>query len=313
MPRQTKKSGLFGKLGKRGREAFDSHKADTTSYGAGGDLPPGIEGGIAQLVDCRFDVYKKGEGLKGEYFFYAAGIVKSPKDHNGVRIEGLRTSIMEPVCDTPGRKREGVDDHIDWILNEFRKLGVDTGDASYDQLEDLAEAIKQTQPHFRFRTWQGQVTDQYPNPRVNHEWRGLCEHAEDDGADDVVDDTEEDDADEDDAGGVDLADLAAKADDGDENAQIELGKLAEEAGIDAEEIETWAEVADAISNPADDDDEDAEPPAKGKVCYYKPPRARKSVECETTAVFANKETCNLKSLDDGKIFKAVPWGKLLEE
>jgi len=106
MPAKVSKSPLMAKLGNKLAESFDKHKDDETRYGGGSDLPKGIEGGIAQLVDCKFDTYKTGDN-KGEFFFYAAGIVKAPKEVGGVPIVGLRTQIgPEPLCDTPDRSRK---------------------------------------------------------------------------------------------------------------------------------------------------------------------------------------------------------------
>ena len=43
---------------------------------------------------------------------------------------------------------------------------------------------------------------------------------------------------------------------------------------------------------------------------FRPKGARKDVEVEVTAVFAGKQTCNLKRLDDGKVYKGIPWDRL---
>jgi len=325
---KTKKSSLTAKLGSAGRKGFDKHKGDTTSFDTGGNLPAGIEGGIAQLVDCRFSVFKKGDN-KGEYFFRAEGIVKSPVEFNGVRIEGLRTAIQEPLHATPSRSRVDVGEHFEWILNEMRKLGLDTSDVDYSNLEEVAKALKQSQPHFRFRTWIGDKTDAYPNPRTNHVWGGQCEYEEDGEPDDVIDETEEEEEEEvegeseevviDEADLDALAEAADLADEDGEEAE-KLAELAKAAGVDHEAIDSWTGVAAAIKEAADDntedDDDDEEEetvPEKAEIYFYKPPKKRKPVECEVTAVFAGKKTVSLKNLDDGKSYKAVPWDKLETE
>lgn len=182
MAKQTAQSSLLAKLGDRGRRAFDKHKGDETVFSGAGDLPAGIEGGIARLVDCKFDVYKKGD-TEGELYFYAAGVVVSPRVHGDVRIEGLRTSIMEPLCETSGRSRETVEDHMTWILNELRKLGVETDGVEYSDLEAIVAALKEQQPYFRFRTWKGQkqTTGKYAGqePRTQHTWNGVCDYEDD--------------------------------------------------------------------------------------------------------------------------------------
>jgi hypothetical protein len=321
MAKKVRKGTLASKLGAAGEKAVSSHRTDETVFDTGGDLPAGIEGGIAQLTECKFDTFKKGDNT-GEYFFFASGAVKEPKRHDGVPIEGLHTRIgPEPLCDTPNRQsRPDVDAHVDWVMNEMRKLGVDTSELDIDSLEEAAAAIKEEQPHFRFRTWKGDATEQYPNPRVNHVWSGACEYEEgDEETDDVVDETEE----EDEAPEEDLTALGKAADGDDEAAQTALSEKAEEAGIDPDDYDTWTEVAEAIEGAPEDEEEEEEEeeddtpssfePEKEEVYLYKPPRARKAIECEVMAVFPRKRTCNLKSLDDGKSFKNVPWEKLEED
>jgi hypothetical protein len=392
MPSKKSKSSLSAKLGSEGRSAYEAHKGDETRLtGGGGDLPPGIDSGIAQLVDCKFDLYKTGDNV-GEFFFYAAGIVKQPKKVKDIPVEGLRTNIMETMCVTEGRKRESIEDHLDWVLNEFRKLGVDTTESSFDDLEDVAASLKEAQPHFRFRTWQGEPTKEYPNPRVNHDWRGVCEYEEDDSAaEDAVEDStdgaedesdldtlavaadggdqeaqnkimeaaeavevdsggydtwaavveaigeagsakpapkkkskpapkkaepEEEEEEEKDDSDISLQDLGGMADDdGDEDAMEKLAQAAAEAELDPNDYPSWAELADALveARIAGEEEEEEEEwkPEKMDVCFYKTnPKAKKSTECEVTAVFEAKKLVNLKSLDDDKVFKAVPWSAL---
>lgn len=209
MAKQMTKSALTAKLGAAGRKAFDSHKSDETRLSAGGNLPAGIENGIAQLVMCKFGTYEQGD-IKGEPYFMASAVVKLPTEVNGVPVQGLRTQIgPEPLCDTPTRSRKTVDEHIDWVLNEFRKLGVDTKELSFDDWEATAAALQEEQPHIRFRTWSGgrqdikQVNGKWvlvdekgvqkagpykseaaakaanpyagQEPRVQHQWGGICE------------------------------------------------------------------------------------------------------------------------------------------
>lgn len=156
MPGVKAKSGLSGRLGGKLHESVTTHREDETVYGGGGGLPGGIENGIAQIVECKFGIYEKGD-YKGEYFFYAAATVLQPKTHrvknDDVPIFGLRTQIgPEPICDTPGKTRQTLDDHVAWVLNEYRKLGIDTTQLGADDIEPTAEAIKQAGPFTRFRT-----------------------------------------------------------------------------------------------------------------------------------------------------------------
>jgi hypothetical protein len=185
MPVKRTTSGLFGKLGAKLATAVEAHREDEIVLAGGIDLPAGIDFGIAQLVDCKFSVYKEGDN-KGEYFFYAAGVVMSPEeitDGNGsmIPIKGLRTQIgPEPICDTPKAmgKKKTLDDHVKYVTDELRKLGAEGAELSGENLEATANALKETKPFFRFRTWKGEKTDAFPNPRVNHDWRGVCEYTD---------------------------------------------------------------------------------------------------------------------------------------
>lgn len=151
MPKQTAKSGLAAKLGDKGRKAFDAHKADEVKFSGGGDLPAGVTG-VAKIVKCGFGQYKEGKH-KGEYFYMASAVVVEPKEY-----KGMRTSIgPEPMCETPERTgktaRKSVEDHMAFVINEFKKLGIETDDLSYEDFEPTAATIQDAGIHTRFRTY----------------------------------------------------------------------------------------------------------------------------------------------------------------
>lgn len=185
--KQGNVGGLLKKYGNRLKQAHEEHKNDETEIGGFSNLPPGIDDGVAQLEDCEFQVIKEGKKNAGEYQFYASGIVLEPEVHEyedppkskrmkRVKTKGLRTFIVEPLCDTPDKtSRKTVEDHLAWIYNEIRKLGYDTANMEVDDLEAAVEALRESKPLFRFRTWRGEPTEQYPNPLTNHQWRGLVE------------------------------------------------------------------------------------------------------------------------------------------
>lgn len=306
MPAQVTKSVLSGAIGSAVAKAVNKHKGDEVKYDTGGGLPDGIENGVARLTECKFGVYDKGD-MKGKPYFMAAGIVVEPKVHNGVKVEGRRTSIIEPVCDTPTRGRKTVEEHVAWILNEMKKLGA--GDAIEQfggegtELEEIAAALKEAGPTFGFRTWKGQKQTTGPyagkEPRVNETWGGLVEEPIPDAADTgVVDQSANDDggagsgepgsddppADEPDAEAEnadepDLDDLAAKGDakKPDKASQDKLKEIALAKGIsddDVENAESWSAVVEMIRNAEDSPAEDepasdvAAEPQKGDVFWY---------------------------------------------
>lgn len=189
-------SSLAASLGAAGQQAHEVAKGEETRYSAGGDCPPGVENGVAQLIECKFSQYKEGK-MKDQWFFYAAGVVIAPRFAqddlgNTIKVEGLRTVIQEPLCDTPDRTRKTVNDHLSWIYNELRKLGVATSELEFDNLENIGEPLVAAAPTFAFRTWCGEVATEGPykgkKPLTNHVWNGVIEH---DGAatDDVQDNT----------------------------------------------------------------------------------------------------------------------------
>jgi len=341
---KSKKSGFASQMGKVGNKAMKSVRGEDTDFGKGGDLPAGITGGVARLSACYFKQYKTGD-MKGKYFFAAQAVVVSPKEFKGMKIEGLQTRIgPEPLCETPNRQsRPTFESHLGWVLNELRKLGLDTSDLDFDELEDAMNGLVEAAPYFTFRTWVGKATKQYPDPQVNSVWSGECsfDGGDDDDDDGVEDDTEDDD-DEDETAEVEdddddddevepsdedsLASLTAKADADDEKAQEILTKRADDAGVDAEDFDTWGEVVAAIEAASSDDDDDDDSdddddedddedndenaiPEKGDTVQAKPHKKKKFAEYEVTKVTKGKQTCTLKG-DDGRLYKSVPWDRI---
>lgn len=343
MAKRTRQGGLLNK-------ALKGHAQDETDYGRDYiDLPSGITGGIAKLVEAKLGIYQSGNN-EGEKFLHLAGVVLEPKVaiktvrvwENGkvkilssseVTVEGQRTSQTLALCDVT--KADGsvndMDGNIESALNELRKVGGKKCTAEIGSEEDLAdvlEALKESAPFFRFSTTSSNPTEQYPIERIWENWRGTegLEDYEPEDTVDVVDATGEEEPEEEETDTEDLAALGEAADKGDDTAEATLSEKAEEVEIDPNDFPTWAEVATAIEEAPEeedsDDDEEGEEegdeeeeeddPEKGEVYGYKPPRKRKAVECEVLVVFPRKKTCNLKSLDDGKMFKGVPFSKLEE-
>jgi hypothetical protein len=190
------KSGLMSRLGKKLDEAVRKHADDPTEYGVI-QVPPGINNGVAQLTECKFDIFKTGAN-QGEYYFRAAGTILEPESVmvNGteVPVAGLQTSILVPVCDTKTQdgKQTPVEQHIETVLNEMRKLGAATEGCGGGDLEALAESLKEAAPYFRFSTSLGKATPQFPNPRIWENWhgaRGLDNYTPPDTSGQVQDDT----------------------------------------------------------------------------------------------------------------------------
>jgi hypothetical protein len=337
MPKKTTKSAIANKLNK----AFANHANDETEYGMEFiDLPPGIRNGVAELVDAKLGEYKTGAN-QGEPFIYLAGTVREPLEHSyvpkifkdgkvqlldpvTVNIEGQRTSLLLPLCDTTNSqgKTTSFDDHVSTALNELRKMGVDTsGLEEIGDLPDLLESIKTAGIFFKYGTSSSDPTSAYPEPRTWENWygsRGLEDYTPDT-EDDVEDNTEASEPSEPEP--EEPADSSSEktdgklADEGDEDAQARLTEEASGFDIDTNDYETWVEVENEIAHakdngaePQDSEGEDTIP-QKEEWYAFTPPRKRKPVEVEITTVNQSKQTCTVKTEAD-EVYKEVPWSKL---
>jgi hypothetical protein len=209
------------------------------------------------------------------------------------------------------------------------------------------EALKEAGPTFRFRTWASKPTEQYPDPKVNHEWRGVCNWDGDATEGAVEDDTEEQPQWESDAAAEEAV-VEEAAEESVEEAAEEidfeaLGKLADSkdkkkakeaqeatrvlAGhaklldIDHESFETWGEVAEAIANHEEseeveeeveeeleeEDEEEEWVPQEGESVYYTPPGKKEPISCEVVKVEYDK--ASIRRSDTKKLVK-VPLEKL---
>lgn len=324
MPKKVVKSVLAGKVKPN---VVKARAGDETSYGYQ-DLPGGLTG-IAQLVDCRFDLYKKGAN-KDEPFFYAAGVLVAVDQSQYQHLVGQRTSVTMAACATKKQNGEvtSQEDNVASIMNEMRKLGASTAEVNdAGDLEVIAAGLLEVKPFFRFSTSQAAPTTQYPNPRVWHNWNGVkgLENYSSPEADGAVQD-DGDSADDSDSGdeappesadeGDDVRTLAGAADDGDAAAAAQLTEMAVQAGISEDDVAnaaSWSAVADMIQGAGSDEgDNAAKEPEVGEVWDYKPPKAKKAVSCEVVAVNAKASTVNLKNLDDNKtVYKGVKFTDLV--
>jgi hypothetical protein len=190
MPSQKGKSALLAKLGDRIRKAHEEHKNDDTTLGTFSRLPPGINGGIAQLVRAEAVQIPPGKERAGEYQVVFTGVVKQPttfmtQDQGEVTTVGMQTRLFVPLYDTPTRKRKSLEDNWAWLLEVLRSFGVDTASMGWDDLEETLKALQEAAPHFRFRTWLGsqQTEGQYKDrpPRVNEDWEKMVDYDEETG------------------------------------------------------------------------------------------------------------------------------------
>jgi hypothetical protein len=178
MPAQ-KSENPFAKYKGQVNGALAEHANDPTDYGPQ-RLPGGIRGGVAQVVECKFDVYKNGDN-QGEPYFRAAAVVLEPKTAmdggHEVDIKGRQTSIMLPCHATKSRdgsKQTTQAKALAKVMNELRKMGADTsGVSTTDDLLELASQVKQARPFIRFSTSTSPANPpQFPQERVWENWNG---------------------------------------------------------------------------------------------------------------------------------------------
>ena len=344
MAGQKSQSSLFAKLGDKLLKAHEEHKNDDMKMDQFGELPPDINGGVAQLFECKFDTYKSGKNF-GKLYFYASGVVKAPQTGpKGEVIEGLRTKIgPEPFCDTLDAlgKRKSLADHVEWVYDELRKLGIDTKNLDPKNLETITAALKKAKPYFRFRTWQSKPTAEFPNPRVNHTWNGLCEWENDEDVYFSHVDIATQEAEPDGPGDFDspaskeeeeiVITLAKLADAGDEEAGERLNEIALSVGLKDDTIASspdWKAVAQMVKTartvpsgidfaahivkpvravPPSSEVKDVQEPVVGESYGYRPidfktkKPRKKSIDCDVVSIDKHLKTVTLKNLDDEKI------------
>jgi hypothetical protein len=332
MPAKTVQSSLAKELGEKARAAHEAHKNDEVRYGIV-NLPSGITGGVAQLVNAKWDKYKSGKN-KDQPYVLLRGIAKTPVEHANVLVQGQGVMQMIPLCDTPDRKLNGEPGTLEaWyseLLNEFRKLGVDTAATEFNDIDGILQMLEKDKPHFRFSTrgWTPPKTAQNQNPSemVFTQFDGVCEFSDNGQAEasGVRDGTASVGAGESDAPpssesevSDDLETLLAQADADDADAQVKIRELAAEAGIDQETIDsddtTWAGLVELIGQVRGGSEEgegeaakepEPEPfkPEKGQTFKYqlkgkdKKPLKGGPVKVEVLSVNTTKETVTLKNL-----------------
>lgn len=351
MPAKTVKSSVLAKVAARAKKVHAETRNKPPEMNNFGQLPPGINNGIAQLTHCKFGEYESGDN-KGQPYFMAMGRVVEPTQaleyQNGkptqrmVRVEGRYTKIGPmPLCDT---KTADFDTNWRRMTDEMKKLGADLSDVEADALESVATALLEAAPYFRFRTSQGKATPQYPEPRTFENWDGIVEdyvevssngeHTQDDTAP-AAEATEPEESQSGDSFTEfgDVASLLEKANEGDEASQQSLMDMAKQAGISDDDIQNapdWQTLVDMISGAGDagavqEEEEAAEEekdwiPEVGDVYYYKPidPKTKKpgkvAKECEVKTINNKARTFDLVPLDNKKLtYPKVSWDAIESE
>lgn len=322
MPAQNARDPIADKLAKKGLgKSLQKHGSDETTYGSRGELPAGVTG-VAELVDAKLDVYKKGN-YKDEPYVYLAAVVVSPaQSREGVPVAGLRTSQMLRLSDDIGNSeyKKSFDERVAQMLNELRKLGAETDAVKTDQdLKDTLAALVEARPQFRFHTWESK--GQGNKTFINHSWDGPTNSApvaaegqveDNTGSGDQSPEPSEEGSEE------DWVAIGQAADGGDDEAKTKLNDQLLSQGMTQDEIDavaTWEEAAGLVggepSEPADppepDEPADEWEPKVSDVYPIKLKGWKKQLEYEVLEV--NKNTLKMKQLKGKDVQKNVPWSK----
>jgi len=168
MPMQTGQSMLMG-LGSRAEQFLDKRKAAEPELPGGGDLPPGIENGVAQVVLCGFGKVQAGKKNAGALFFQAQAVVKTPrtfdlpKGQGTVPVAGRRTRIMKTLASSAQLAKGEFDEKaMAWAQDQLKMLAGKDADPTLftlQRLESTAVLIQKAKPHTLFRTWKGSRSD----------------------------------------------------------------------------------------------------------------------------------------------------------
>ena len=363
MPAQ-KTTANKGFLDKMRNSAFAKHVGDAAKkeiqYGPE-QLPAGIRA-ICQIHDIGLKTYDsdtkmktaEGKSAAGEYYFYAVGVIVEPEMHvypDGVerKIAGRQVRINVPciATKTAGGKVTSQEDQCDKIMQEIGKLTSQDyiADASFEQIPDLIEGVKQSKPYFNFATSvKAASTEKGPDGKtpkypegVWENWngnRGLESYQGPDAqATTTVDNTGGD-------GGSNNATSAPAGDEPDLDALVEaatnqdqdaidkLTELATACGVELgpdtdapantvngadswQTVREWIDAGGAPDLPAED--QAFEPTVKAVVKYKapvdpkKPTGAKKTFDCEVKSVNKGKRLVTIRNLTNKVEYKDVSW------
>lgn len=293
-----------------------------TTVGNTGEVPAGVTG-IAQLIKASIDEYGATTKNPGKPYLHLRSVVVSPKQHEGIPIDGLQISKRIDLFTTTGNNAKKFEDQWDKAMAQLRTLGLETKGTSEDDIIDsLLPALEASGIVHRFRTWKGdkQTTGPYANkePLTNTDFgKPVSGEAAAEGATHEVQDNTSADENQDDSLTEDWSKIGNLADSGDIESQNKITAKGKELGVNTVEAADWAAAATAIaeaeqaggsdSTPDINEGDAAEPwkPEVGHVYMFQIKGAKKPESHEVTAVF--KEKLNLKRESDGRPEKGVTW------
>lgn len=203
MAMQQTNSSFSKRLGARVSQANAEHKDKPIDTGMR-SLPAGIKNGVAKLQFMYTKEQEKDDGKipKGENFFRASAVVLGKivnghlvKEHDGINIEGITTSMVIPLCDVPAKgNSKGKTFSENWFefQNLFKLLsngsivcqettqtdptGQKTEAFYFAAMQALTNPKHPIYIEFSTRGWTPPATAQKPKPEemVFETWHGLA-------------------------------------------------------------------------------------------------------------------------------------------
>jgi len=193
MPPQQARPDFVKAMGSSLNKTVKDHARDETVLPTGGQIPAGIDRGIAQLTECYFDKYKTG-GNAGKWHFYAVASCLTPETiatPEGVKkCRGLHTRIRMLLDEGKDSKGNVLtrDHNTALIMNRMRILGGDeiiddSVDNGAEELNRACQLLSQAKPKFYFST---SVRKALPKPDGTKGEEGVWENWYEAASDDVV-------------------------------------------------------------------------------------------------------------------------------
>lgn len=190
MPVQETESLLMKELGQEFVKAHEQSKNVKPKVNNRSELPSGLRG-IAQLNDIAIKKISQGKDA-GKVMFYADATILDPVEYQGIPVKGRRTQISEPLYATPTRKRKTIKDHLDFVYEHLKMLGVPVEKLKPSEIETAIAALKAKKANvfIAFRTWKGEpaTTGEYAGkePMLNQFWDERVEYKKADATETAV-------------------------------------------------------------------------------------------------------------------------------
>ncbi len=268
------KSKVFASIARRASKAWkSSRKVEASARGR--RLPAGLINAVGKVQGFTVD-----EDKKGNPYVFIKCICLEPED-----VKGTPFRLAHFIRPT---KTQAIEQVLERFANDLKLLGCDEDEVNKSDISDWEGLLKELvsrKPVFLFNTWAPADSRPGSDPFVN------VQRVVEDG-----EETEEEEEEEEE-------EEAEEAEEGTEEEE-------ESEEEESEEEETEEETEEEEES-EEEEAEEATQPKKGDIYLLKTSPKSKPAKCKVTAISKPREVATMKRLEDGKVFKDVPWEKLL--